>query len=343
MPTAPASTWGSAASRCRNYDGGQAVTAPSGDAVQAVTHPGMIHVPGGAFTMGSEDFYPEEAPLRRVSVGPFWIDETPVTNAEFARFVAATGHVTFAEIAPDPKDYPGMLPGMAQAGSLVVIPPPGPVDMGSISWWHFVFGADWRHPTGPDSSLDGLEDHPVVHVCHADAAAYAAWAGTQLPTEAEFEFAARGGLVDAPYAWGDELAPQGRMMANYWQGPFPHGNTCEDGYLRTSPVRAFPANGYGIHDMIGNVWEWTDDWYALPRVERKAPGSCCIPANPRGANRGQSIVKGDPAKMPRKVLKGGSHLCAEDYCRRYRPAARYPQPVDTTTGHVGFRCVVRES
>ena len=301
----------------------------------------MIYLPGDTLTMGSENFYPEEAPLRRIRVDPFWIDETPVTNRDFARFVEATGHVTLAEIPPDPRYYRGMPPEMTRAGSLVVIPPPGPVDMASASWWHFVFGADWRHPTGPNSNLDGLDDHPVVHVSHADAVAYAAWAGKGLPSEAEFEYAARGGLEGADYAWGDELAPGGKIMANYWQGPFPHRNTCEDGYLRTSPVRTFPPNGYGLYDMIANVWEWTDDWYALPKVEKKKAGSCCIPANPRGANRGQSIVKGDPSRMPRKVLKGGSHLCAEDYCRRYRPAARYPQPVDTTTCHVGFRCVVR--
>lgn len=302
---------------------------------------GMVPIPGGAFAMGSERFYPEEAPVRRVSVDSFWMDETPVTNAQFAAFVAATGHVTFAEIAPDPRDYPGMLPELAQAGSLVFEMPPGPVDLGQVSWWEFRIGANWRRPLGPGSSIEGIEDHPVVHVAYDDAEAYAAWAGKALPTEAEFEFAARGGLIDADYAWGDELAPEGRMMANYWQGRFPWANTREDGWLRTSPVRSYPANGYGVYDMIANVWEWTADWYAQPKVERKARGSCCIPSNPRGATRGASIDKHDPSRIPRKVLKGGSHLCAENYCQRYRPAARYPQPVDTTTGHVGFRCVVR--
>jgi len=304
----------------------------------------MIHVPGGTFAMGSERFYPEEAPVRVVSVDPFWIDETPVTNAQFAEFVAATGHVTFAEIAPDPKDYPGMPPEMARAGSLVFEKTPGPVDLsgGPVPWWDFRFGAWWREPYGPGSSIEGIEDHPVTHVACSDAEAYAKWAGKALPTEAEHEFAARGGLEGKEYAWGDELAPGGRMLANYWQGRFPYANTEEDGYLRTSPVRTYPANGYGIYDMIGNVWEWTSDWYAEPRLEKKARGSCCIPANPRGGTRGGSIVKGDPSRIPRRVLKGGSHLCADDYCKRYRPAARYPQPVDTTTCHVGFRCVVRE-
>jgi formylglycine-generating enzyme required for sulfatase activity len=301
----------------------------------------MVHVPGGDFAMGSERFYPEEAPVRKVRVDPFWIDAAPVTNAEFARFVAETGHVTFAELPPDPKAYPGMLPQYAQAGSLVFEPTLRPVELSSACWWHFRLGADWRHPLGPDSSLDGLQDHPVVHVTHADASAYAAWAGKALPTEAEHEFAARGGLEDQDYAWGDELAPDGRMLANYWQGPFPHANSEEDGYLRTSPVKSYPANGYGLYDMIGNVWEWTDDWYAEPKAARKKPGSCCIPANPRGGTRGGSILKKGQSRIPRKVLKGGSHLCAAEYCQRYRPAARYPQPIDTSTCHVGFRCVVR--
>lgn len=307
--------------------------------------PGMIHVPGGTFAMGSERFYPEEAPLRQVRVDPFWIDETPVTNAQFAEFVAATGYLTFAEIAPDPKDYPGMLPELAHPGSLVFEKTPGPVDLtsGAVPWWDFRLGACWRAPLGPGSSIEGIEDHPVVHVAYADAEAYAAWAGKSLPTEAEHEFAARGGLEGRDYAWGDELAPGGKMLANYWQGRFPYANTQEDGYLRTSPVRTYPPNGYGIYDLIANVWEWTTDWYSEPKPERKKRGSCCVPSNPRGGTRGGSIVKGDPTRVPRKVLKGGSHLCAEDYCRRYRPAARYPQPIDTTTCHVGFRCVIRGS
>ena len=302
----------------------------------------MIAIPGGTFAMGSERFYPEEAPVRRVRVDAFRIDATPVTNAQFAHFVAETGHVTFAELPPDPKQYPGMLPELAQAGSLVFEPTPAPVPLTAAPvWWDFRIGASWRQPQGPGSSIADLENHPVVHVAHADAEAYVAWAGKALPSEAEWEWAARGGLADADYAWGDELAPQGKMLANYWQGAFPHGNTLADGHLRTSPVRTYPANGYGLYDMIGNVWEWTADWFAQPKLERKARGSCCIPVNPRGGNRGGSIVKSDPIRIPRKVMKGGSHLCAEDYCQRYRPAARYAQPVDTTTGHVGFRCVVR--
>ena len=303
----------------------------------------MVPVPGGEFAMGSDRFYPEEAPVRRVCVSPFVMDETPVTNARFAAFVDATGYVTAAERAPDQKDYPGMAADMALPGSLVFEPTAGPVDLTSLAWWQFRFGADWRHPLGANSDLDGLENHPVVHVVHADAAAYASWAGKVLPSEAEWEFAARGGIDGADYGWGDELAPGGRMLANYWQGGFPHANSLEDGWARTSPVRSFAANGYGLYDMIGNVWEWTDDWFGLHKPRGKAHGACCVPDNPRGGTRGSSIDKSMAGiRIPRKVLKGGSHLCAENYCRRYRPAARYPQPVDTSTGHTGFRCIIRK-
>lgn len=301
---------------------------------------GMIRLSGGEFAMGSDRFYPEEGPVRRVHVDPFWMDVAPVTNAQFAVFVAATGHVTLAEVAPDPRDYPGMPPELAKPGSAVFELTDRPVDTSVPSWWHFRLGACWRAPEGPGSTIEGLEDHPVVHIAHADAAAYAAWAGKALPTEAEWEYAARGGLDGADYAWGDELAPDGQMLANYWQGLFPFANQLTDGWLRTSPVGTYPPNGFGLRDMIGNVWEWTADWFAVP--ERKARQSCCVPANPRGGTRGASLVKSDPAKIPRKVLKGGSHLCAENYCQRYRPAARYAQPIDTTTGHVGFRCVRRD-
>ena len=304
----------------------------------------MRRIEGGTFLMGSDRFYPEEAPPRRVSVDSFWIDETPVTNRDFARFVGATGHRTLAEIAPDPRDYPGMDPGMARAGSLLFQRTRGPVDfLDFTQWWSFSFGTDWRHPHGPDSGLDDLWDHPVVHVAFADAEAYARWSGKALPTEAEWEFAARGGLDGADYAWGDELAPEGVCQANYWQGAFPYGNTLEDGYERTSPVRSYPANGYGLSDMIGNVWEWTTDWYAQPRVERKAKGGCCVPANPRGGTKRESLDPANPqVPIARKVLKGGSHLCAANYCQRYRPAARHPQAVDSSTSHIGFRCIVRE-
>lgn len=269
---------------------------------------GMRRVPGGIFSMGSERFYPEEAPVRQIRVETFWIDETPVTNDQFARFVAETGHVTLAEIAPDPADYPGLLPELAQAGSLVFEKTEAPVSLTDVTqWWLFLFGADWRHPTGPESTIEGIGDHPVVHIAYADALAYAAWAGKDLPTEAEWEFAARGGLENADYAWGNELAPGGAMLANYWQGDFPHANSLLDGWERTSPVRHYPANGYGLHDMIGNVWEWTSD-----------------PGGPQGDMH---------------VIKGGSYLCASNYCARYRPAARQFQERGLGTDHIGVRLV----
>lgn len=302
--------------------------------------PGMTFIPGGVFWMGSDDHYPEEAPARQVRVDDFWIDTTPVTNRQFAEFVAATGHVTLAEVAPDAALYPGVAPHMLRAGSSLFVPPQRQVGLGdSLQWWTFSFGADWRHPAGPDSSIDELLDHPVVHVAYADACAYAEWAGKLLPTEAQWEFAARGGLDRAAYAWGSELAPDGAMMANYWQGMFPTQNLMTDGYFRTSPVGAFPPNGYGLVDMIANVWEWTTDWYGTMSGKRDTSPSCCIPSNPRGGDEKNSHDPADPgAAFPRKVLKGGSHLCAENYCQRYRPAARYPQTIDTSTSHIGFRC-----
>jgi sulfatase modifying factor 1 len=304
--------------------------------------PSMIWIAGGTFRMGSDHHYPEEAPVHRVTVDGFWIDPTPVTNRQFRAFVEATGHVTVAERKPDPKDYPGALPHMLKAGSLVFSPPDFPVDLRDWSqWWAFTFGATWRRPYGPKSSIKGLDDHPVVHVAHADAEAYAAWAGKSLPTEAEWEFAARGGLDGAEFAWGDAFTPDGRQMANTWQGAFPFQNKNEDGYERTSPVTAFPPNGYGVHDMIGNVWEWTSDFYT-PKHPADAPKACCIPENPRGGRETESYDPRQPQiRIPRKVLKGGSHLCAPNYCRRYRPAARHAQPVDTSSSHIGFRCVSR--
>lgn len=308
-----------------------------------VRHGGMRLLPGGAFHMGSDRFYPEERPMRQVRVGAFWIDETPITNRQFGAFVEATNYVTVAEQPLDPKAYPGVPPENLKPGSLVFQKTAGPVDLRDFSkWWSFRFGASWRHPLGPDSSIEGIEDHPVVQVCWKDADAYARWAGKVLPTEAEWEFAARGGLDRAEYAWGDELAPEGRMLANFWQGDFPYSNDLSDGWERTSPVGYYPPNGYGLSDVIGNVWEWTNDWWTLPSVQRKAPGSCCIPSNPRGGTLRESLDPNQPAiRIGRKVLKGGSHLCADNYCQRYRPAARHAQMVDSATSHIGFRCIVR--
>jgi formylglycine-generating enzyme required for sulfatase activity len=289
----------------------------------------MVHVPGGTFRMGSERFYPEEAPVREVSVGAFWIDRHPVTVAEFRRFVKATGYVTWAERPPVAEDYPDADAELLVPGSLVFAKPDARVGLDDYrAWWSWVPGADWRHPEGPGSNAGGRERHPVTHVSHADAAAYAGWAGKALPTEAEWEFAARGGLDGAVFTWGDDPAPKGRAMANTWQGDFPWQNLLLDGYEGTAPVETFPPNGYGLHDMAGNVWEWTDDWFTLPG----AGGGCCAPAGPQ-------LVSGE--RFPRKVIKGGSHLCAPNYCLRYRPAARQGEAVDTSTAHIGFRCVIR--
>jgi formylglycine-generating enzyme required for sulfatase activity len=302
----------------------------------------MVWIEGGTFRMGSDRHYAEERPAHRVNVDGFFIDATPVTNAQFRAFVEATGHVTVAEMTPDPKDYPGALPHMLKAGSLVFTPPDHPVDLRNWSqWWAFRFRVNWRKPYGPGSSIKELDDHPVVHVAYADAQAYAAWAGKALPTEAEWEFAARGGLEDTEFAWGEEFNPEGRQMANTWQGEFPFQNLALDGFERTSPVKSFPANGYGLYDMIGNVWEWTSDFWST-RHPQDAPKACCVPLNPRGGEEAASFDPTQPqVRIPRKVLKGGSHLCAPNYCRRYRPAARHAEPVDTSTSHVGFRCVRR--
>jgi formylglycine-generating enzyme len=304
--------------------------------------PNMVWIPGGTFRMGSEKHYAEERPVHRVTVDGFWMDTFPVTNARFRAFVEATGHVTFAEIIPNAADYPGALPEMLYAGSLVFTKPPGPVDLRTMAnWWQYERGAYWREPQGPGSTIDGLDDHPVVHVTFGDAEAFARWEHKELPTEAEWEFAARGGLDGAAYAWGHDFMPKDRPMANTWQGEFPWQNLATDGYEGTSPVAAFPANGYGVHDMIGNVWEWTTDWYE-PKHPAEAIKACCVPRNPRAGREEASYDPSNPAiRIPRKVLKGGSHLCAPNYCRRYRPAARFPEPVDTSTNHVGFRCIVR--
>lgn len=299
----------------------------------------MVWIAGGRFVMGSDHHYPEEAPAHDVTVDGFWIDKYAVTNEQFGRFVDATGYVTTAERPPRAEDYPGALPEMLKAASVVFQKPRRRVDLRNhYNWWSYVAGAQWRHPEGPDSSIEDRAQHPVVHLTYEDAEAYAKWAGKDLPTEAEWEFAARGGLDGASYAWGEEMTPGGKFMANTWQGEFPWQNLRSDGYESTAPVGQFPANGYGVYDMIGNVWEWTTDWYA---AQHEAGKGCCSGNIPKG-NRETShdpLVEG--VKIPRKVIKGGSFLCAENYCRRYRPAARMAQPVDTSTCHVGLRLIQR--
>jgi sulfatase modifying factor 1 len=302
----------------------------------------MVWIPGGTFLMGSDNHYPEEAPVHRVTVDGFWMDTKPVTNAEFAKFVNETNYKTICEQSIDPSLYPGALPEMIAAASVVFVQPQGRVDLKNpYQWWHFVPGANWKHPQGPDSSIIDRMDHPVVHVTYADVQAYAKWIGKKLPTEAEWEFAARSGREAQEYAWGSELTPDGRHFANIWQGEFPWQNHAEDGFVGTSPVGSYAANEYSLSDMIGNVWEWTADWYSARHPDEKIK-ACCIPKNPRGpAEDGSYDPRAGEVKIPRKVMKGGSHLCAPNYCRRYRPAARMAQPVDTSTSHLGFRCVVR--
>ncbi|HET7086619.1 MAG TPA: formylglycine-generating enzyme family protein [Rhizomicrobium sp.] len=298
----------------------------------------MAWIAGGSFRMGSDLHYPEEAPAHPVSVDGFWIDCHPVTNQQFHRFVSATGYVTLAEQAPRAEDYPNAIPAMLKPGSIVFQKPPRPVSLSQhLVWWDYVIGADWRHPLGPNSDLDGKAQHPAVHISYQDAEAYASWAGKSLPSEAEWEFAARGGLESAEYAWGDDFMPEDRIMANTWQGQFPWENLTCRGFEGTSPVGFFPPNAFGLFDMIGNVWEWTTDWYAARHAMAAAKASGCCDA---AAARQRSIEPGG-LPIPRKVIKGGSFLCAPNYCRRYRPAARMPQPIDSAACHLGFRCVKR--
>jgi formylglycine-generating enzyme required for sulfatase activity len=293
----------------------------------------LVALPGGSFRMGSTSFYPEEAPIHTVTVGAFAIDKHPVTNAQFAEFVEATGYVTVAERPLDPALYPGVAPADLLPGALVFRPTPGPVNLADWrQWWDWAPGAHWRAPFGQGSGIEGRDDHPVVQVAYPDAAAYAAWAGRRLPTEAEWEFAARAGSVST-YAWGDEPRVDGALMANTWQGRFPYRNDGARGlgatrWVGTSPVGAFPPNGFGLLDMIGNVWEWTTTRYSARGHDLDAPVSTCCP------------VPADPDPNVLQTLKGGSHLCAPEYCHRYRPAARSPQSQDSSTTHIGFRCVV---
>ena len=299
--------------------------------------PGMRWIPAGSFLMGSEDFYPEERPVRRVDVQGFWMDEAPVTAGEYRRFVRETSYVTVAERPLDPELYPDADPELLVPGSLVFRKSEGPVDLRDVrNWWEYVPGAYWKRPGGPKTSINGRDRHPVVQVAYEDAEAYAAWAGKELPTEAEWERAARGGIEGAPFAWGDEHHPGGQPAANTWQGEFPWQNLMLDGHEGTSPVRGFAPNGFGLHDMCGNVWEWTADWFTSAQSNPES-APCCAPPDRRAAVSG--LRPGE--EIPRKVMKGGSHLCAPNYCLRYRPAARQGETIDTSTGHIGFRCIIR--
>jgi len=316
---------------------------------------GRVAIVGGTFSMGSDRHYPEEAPARDVAVDGFRIDRTQVTNADYARFVADTGYATVAERALDPADFPGAPPENLVPGSMVFVGTGGPVDLRDPSqWWAWIPGADWRHPTGPGSSIADSPTHPVVQVALEDVDAYCAWAGVVLPTEAEWEFAARGGLDGAEFIWGDHDPQEDEPIANTWQGAFPHQNLELDGWTRTSPVAAFAANGYGLHDMAGNVWEWTADWYLSSDASMQDAAttsdtpSCCtptstrVPHNPSGGTERGSLDSRQPQfAIPRRVVKGGSHLCVRNYCFRYRPAARQPQAIDTGMSHLGFRTIVR--
>jgi sulfatase modifying factor 1 len=280
--------------------------------------------------MGSQQFYPDEGPVHEERVEPFAIEQHPVSNAQFEEFVADTGYVTMAERPLDRALFPDLAESELEPGALVFAPTPGPVDLSNWrQWWQWSVGADWRRPYGPESSIEDKADHPVVQVAYPDAEAYASWAERRLPSEAEWEYAARAGSTTT-YAWGEEVRPDGQLMANTWQGKFPYQNTGAAGWTGTSPVGSFPANDFGLVDMIGNVWEWTTTTYHARHV---ATSPCCVPSGPASQSA-------DDQTTTRKALKGGSHLCAPEYCLRYRPAARSPQSLDTSTTHIGFRCVV---
>lgn len=321
----------------------------------ATTPTGMTLIPGGTFSMGSDapDAYANEKPAHQVEVSPFYLDTLPVTNADFAKFIEATGYKTVAERPVDweemkkqvPPGTPKPADEVLQPGSLVFRPTAGPVDLRDMSqWWYWTHGASWRHPEGPGSDIEGRDNHPVVHVAWEDAKAYADWAGKRLPTEAEWEFAARGGLDKMRYPWGDEENPAGKFMVNRWTGQFPYNNDSADGFAGSSPVGSFPANGYGLFDMGGNVWNWCSDLYRADTFADRAGDTkaCCDPRGPETLE-GEQSVPGDPSPplvpgVTRHVMKGGSFLCHPDYCESYRPSARRGNDAQTATNHVGFRC-----
>jgi sulfatase modifying factor 1 len=309
---------------------------------------GMVWIPSGEFSMGCNapseglctratmNAVNDTQPIHRVYVDGFWMDKTDVTNEEFARFVKATGYVTGAEIAPTKEQFPTAWPENLLAGSVVFTPPKQPVPLDDYTqWWSYVHGANWRHPAGPESDLKGKEKYPVVQVCYADAMAYAKWAGKRLPTEAEWEFAGRGGLSGKVYAWGDELRPGGKWMANIFEGLFPVKDTGEDGFSGLAPVAQFPPNGYGLYDMAGNVWQWCSDWYR-PDYYVVLAQAQPVAHNPQGPNSSYDL--GDD--QPQRVQRGGSFLCTDQYCTRYMMGTRDKGDEDTGNDNVGFRCVI---
>jgi len=308
---------------------------------------GMAWIPGGEFSMGANDppdmddvgmkATLDARPIHRVYVDGFFMDKTDVTNAQFAEFVKATGYVSIAERTPSAEDFPGAPPENLVAGSVVFSPPDHAVPLDNhLQWWSYVKGANWRHPSGPKSDIRGKENYPVVQVAYADAVAYAKWAGKRLPSEAEWEFAARGGLAGKPFVWGDEFRPHGKWMANTHQGHFPNTDTGEDGYIGTSPVMHYASNAYGLYDMAGNVWQWTSDWYR-PDYYQQLAAAGAVARNPQGPDSPL-----DPAEptQPKKAHRGGSYLCTDQYCSRYIVGTRGKGEISTGTNHLGFRCVM---
>jgi formylglycine-generating enzyme len=307
-------------------------TVPADAAPPAPAPEGMVWIPGGSFLMGADDAEMTDAkPVHEVTVSGFWMDRTEVTNRQFAKFVAETGYVTIAERKPDPKDFPDAPPEKLVPGSIVFSPPAGRVSLDDpMVWWTYLPGADWRHPEGPGSTITGKDDYPAVHICWDDAVAYTKWAGKRLPTEAEWEYASRGGKALTRFFWGNEIRPEGRWRANIWQGRFPDQNDLEDGFARTAPTGSFPPNGFGLVDMAGNVWEWCADWYR-PEYDSSQVN------NPRGP---AASFDPDEPGVPKRVQRGGSFLCSEQYCTRYLPGARGKGAPDSAASHVGFRCVL---
>jgi len=321
-------------------------TNPNASTAPSQAPQGMVWIPGGEFSMGAQDppsmdevgmrATGDSRPIHRVYVDAFWMDKTDVTNEQFARFVRATKYITVAERKPKAEDFPGAPPENLVPGAVVFSPPDHPVSLNDhYQWWSYIPGANWRHPTGPKSNLKGRENYPVVNVAYEDAEAYAKWAGNRLPTEAEWEFAARGGLFGKPFVWGDEFQPRGQWMANTFQGRFPILDTGDDGHVGVTPVGIYPPNGYGLYDMAGNVWQWVSDWYR-PDYYRQLFDAGGAAHNPRGPD---SPLDPDEPGQPKRVMRGGSFLCTDQYCSRYMVGTRGKGEVSTGTNHLGFRCV----